>query len=70
MARRTNFERIKAIYEFIEKNEKVFKTDFKEIGFNINSVVEWMKIFHYIHKKPEIKEFKKGRLTIYEFKTK
>ena len=67
MKRRTNYERVQTIFDYITEQEKVFKTDFEKKGFNVNSVSEWMKIIQYIQSQPKIRTFKKGRITIYEF---
>jgi hypothetical protein len=54
--RRTNQERIEAIFEFIEKQVDVFpKSRFNEIGLNPRTAELWLKLIEYIQNQPRIR---------------
>jgi hypothetical protein len=54
--RRTNLERIKDIFTFIENQIDVFpKSKFKEIGLNPRTAEMWLKMIEYIQNQPRIR---------------
>jgi hypothetical protein len=55
-ARRSLQERAKDIFEFINKQEKVFpKSRLKEIGLSAASAESWFKLIEYIQNQPKIR---------------
>lgn len=53
-------------FNLLKVNNQVFKTDFQDIGFNVRSVDDWMDIIHYIQNQSNVREIKRGRITLYE----
>lgn len=67
MTKRTNIQRVKAMFEMIRTKGQVFKTDFEKIGLNSKTTDDWMALIRYIQSEQRIREIKTGRYTLYEF---
>ena len=65
--RRTIFERVEAIFDFIETQNPVFpKSRLKEIGLNPKAAEKWLKLIDFIQKKPKIRLIKSEHNTLIE----
>jgi len=65
--RRTLFERVEAIFEFMETQKNVFpKSRLKEIGLNPKAAEKWLDLIDYIQKQPKIRLIKSDHNTLIE----
>lgn len=65
--RRTLFERVEAIFEFMNTQKNIFpKSRFKEIGLNPRAAEKWLKLIDYIQTQPKIRLIQTGHNTLIE----
>ena len=65
--RRTLFERVEAIFNFIETQKNVFpKSRLKEIGLNPRAAEKWLKLIDFIQKQPKIRLIQSEHNTLIE----
>lgn len=65
--RRSIFERVKAIFRFINAQEEAFaKSRFKEVGFNPMAAEKWLNLIQFIQSQPKIRVVKTKHNTIIE----
>lgn len=69
MKGRTLLERAQAVFEFLEKKEKVIKADFKDIGLVGEQVDNWIGLIQYIQSQKKLVDFSIGRSKGYELES-
>ena len=65
--RRSNLQRIEAIFEFINRQDEAFaKSMFKEIGLNPIAAENWLNLIQFIQNQPKIRITKIRHITYIE----
>ena len=65
--RRTLFERVEAIFKFIDSQKNVFpKSRLKEIGINPLAAEKWLKLIDFIQTQPKIRLIQTDHNTLIE----
>lgn len=68
MGRKTLLERGEAIFTHLERNsdKKIYKSDLKKIGLDVNSTEQWIKLIQYIQSKQKLRVIEAGKYKILE----